>query len=368
MNELHLFLANTWFVWLGLMLALYVVLDGFDLGVGILSFFARDEGRRGVMMSTLGSVWDANETWLIVLGGTLFGAFPLAYGVVLHALSIPIALMLVGLIGRAVAFEMRKRAASTQSWNIAFGAGSLLAAVAQGYALGALIKGLAVRHGIYTGGLWDWLTPFSTLVAVGLSTGYTLLGATYLLMKTRGETQRRNIRRAWAAAWLMMVAAAAVILWTPVQHAQGAHNWFDSSSAGYLLPLPVAAVFAFAMLLRALRNGRERAPFLWSNTIVVLSLLGLALSLYPYVIPQSVTVGQAAASSKTLVFMLTGIGVLIPIILIYSGYQYVVFRARIEPAQYEHDTSSRQTAQIGYRDAAENDNRGPISNENMRRG
>lgn len=350
MSGLHDFLANIWFVLLGVVLILYVVLDGFDLGVGILSLFARDKERRGTMLATLGSVWDANETWLILLAGALFGAFPRVFYLIVQALAIPLLFMLLGLVLRIAALQLRTHRGPGLGWGAAFGVGSLVTALSQGFALGALLHGLNLSHGVYAGGPWGWLSPFSGLVALGLSAGYALLGATYLLMKTRGEIHRRSARRAQRAAWLMMAAATVVMLWTPVLDRPIANKWFASSTAYLLVPLPVGAVLAFAMLLRALHLGRQRSPFAWSLAIFVLSFLGLAMSLYPYVIPQSVTVEAAAASSKTLVFMLTGIGALMPFLLIYAGYQYPVLRARSD-LPHREDESPADVARSADRGA-----------------
>jgi cytochrome d ubiquinol oxidase subunit II len=336
MNELQLFLGNIWFFLIGLMLALYVLLDGFDLGVGVLSLFAGDEDHRGIMMASLGSVWDANETWLVLLGGALFGAFPLVYGVALHALYIPIMLMLFGLIFRGVAFEFHEYAHRKRLWGMAFGAGSTLAAVSQGLALGAVIQGIEVNDGRFVGGVWDWLSPFSLVVGVGVLSGYTLLGATYLIMKTEGGIQERSYRRARVAAWLMLAVAIVVTVTTPFLHARVAARWFSFPAFYYITALPVCAAATFLMLLRSLRRRRESAPFVWSLAIFVLSFAGLAISLYPSLLPPFVTIENAAASPKTLVFMLTGIGMLLPVMLIYNGYQYLVFRGKVSQRGYGH--------------------------------
>lgn len=332
MKDLHQFLANIWFLVLALILALYVILDGFDLGVGILSCIARGDEIRSVMIGALRGIWDANEIWLVALGVALFGAFPPAYHVVLHALYVPIILMSIGLVLRAIAFELRTRSSRKLLWNLSFGAGSLLAVVSQGYVLGAFIQGIVVHHESFAGGAWDWLTPFATIVAVGVSAGYALLGATYLLTKTRGEMQRRNVRRAEVAGWIMVAIATAVIIWTPLLHAGIMHKWFSPPSAYYMVPLPIAAIISFALLVQSLRRGRKHAPFVWSITFVLLSFLGLALSAYPYIIPPHVTLAQAAAPSDALVFILTGIGMLIPLMLIYNGCQYLMSRGKVEHA------------------------------------
>lgn len=330
MDTVHLFLADIWFFIIGFMLVLYVVLDGFDLGVGVLSLCARDEQRRATLMASLGGIWDANETWLVVLGGALFGAFPLAYAIALHALYIPITLMIFGLILRGVAFEFHAHAHNKTPWGFAFGIGSLFAAVAQGLVLGGIISGIAVQDGAFAGGVWDWLNPFALLVAAGVVSGYALLGATYLIIKTREELQTRSYRRAQRAAWLMLVAAAGVTLWTPLLYPQVITTWFSVPGMFYIGLLPLGACIAFWMLLRGLRRRQESAPFIWSLVIFVLSFAGLAISLYPYLLPPTVDIATAAASPKTLIFMLTGIGMLLPVMVIYNGYQYLVFRGKVD--------------------------------------
>jgi len=336
MDALQLFLGNIWFFLIGLMLVLYVVLDGFDLGVGILSLFAGDEDNRGVMMASLGSVWDANETWLVVLGGALFGAFPLVYGIALHALYIPVMLMIFGLIFRGVAFEFHEQARRKSPWGVAFGAGSLVAAASQGLILGAVIGGLPVQGDRYTGGIWDWLQPFPLLVAAGVVFGYALLGATFLIIKTGGEIQQRSYYRARFSAWAMFGVAVAVTTWTPFLHDHIAGKWFSLPAFFYIAPLPLAAMLAFLLLMRSLQKGYEHAPFAYSLIVFLCSFAGLAVSLYPYLLPPSVTIATAAASPKTQVFMLTGIGMLLPIMLIYNGYQYFVFRGKVSGRGY-HD-------------------------------
>lgn len=338
MTDAHHFLADIWFGLIGLLLILYVVLDGFDLGVGILSLFARDENERGIMMASLGSVWDANETWLVLLGGALFGAFPDVYAIALHALYVPIMAALFGLIFRAVAFEFRENARRKPLWNIAFGCGSLLAAVAQGFALGAIIGGIPVvgnpaGGGGYQGGVFDWFSPFALLVAIGVVFGYMLLGATYLIVKTVGKTQARSYRVAALAAWCTVLVGVGVSLWTPLRFSYIEAKWFGENLYA-LGVLPLCAAITFLMLLLSLRRRREYAPFAWSILIFLFSFIGLAASLYPNIIPPDVHVYTAASSAKTLVFMLTGIGMLIPIMLIYNAYQYLVFRGKVTQAGY----------------------------------
>jgi cytochrome d ubiquinol oxidase subunit II len=324
----HVFLAATWYLLLGTILMLYVITDGFDLGVGILSLFERQESQGSEMMATLSGVWDANETWLVLFGGALFGAFPAAYALALYALYIPISAMLFGLILRGVAFKWRAHARSQRIWNLAFGIGSLLAALAQGYGLGGLIGGLPVADGQFTGNAWSWLSPFSSVVAVGVAAGYALLGGTYLIIKTDGDVQAISRKRSTWAAWVTLSAAAVATIATPALHPYIARRWFTVPGEWYLVPLSVVTLGAFATLRQALRSGCETSPFFWSRVIFMTSFVGLAASLYPYLVPPVMTFADTASSSATLVFMLLGIGVLIPVMLVYNGYQYVRRKGR----------------------------------------
>jgi cytochrome bd ubiquinol oxidase subunit II len=327
-QALHVFLVDVWLGLLGLFLALYVVLDGFDLGVGILSLVSRGNERRNLMVASLSSVWDANETWLVVLGGALFGAFPVAYGIVLNALYLPIVTMILALIFRAVAFEFREHSRNRAVWSLAFGLGSLVAAICQGLALGGLIGGIKVANGGFAGGTLDWLSPFSAIVALGVVFGYVLLGATYLIVKTEGHQQERSIRQAWIAAGLMLGAALFISVWTPLRFPFVAAKWFTAPGIYYFALPPLFAAFASAMLARALYRRFEHAPLFWSIGIFLASLFGLAASFYPYIVPRAVTANDAAADSLTLAFMLVGIGILTPAMLFYNGYQYLVFRGK----------------------------------------
>jgi len=327
-QDVHPFLADIWFWLLGFILMLYVVLDGFTLGTGVISLFAKSEEQRDIMMNSLGSVWDANETWLVVFGGALFGAFPAVYGIILHGLYIPIMLMIFALIFRGVAFEFREHGRHKRRWNMAFGLGSIGAAATQGLALGALLGGIPVDGLSFSGSVWHWLHPFAVLTAAGVVFGYTLLGATYLVIKTEDALQRQARRIAWWAGWLTVVAGIGVSVWTPLRFDYVAQRWLDWPDMAWLAPLPIIAGACFFMLLRGLRCGFERSPFFWSVGIFVASLVGLGVSIHPYLVPPEVTVVDAASESKTLVFMLTGIGILIPIMMVYNGYQYLVFRGK----------------------------------------
>jgi len=327
--DVHTFLASIWYLLLGLILILYVVTDGFDLGVGILSLVERDEAGRAEMMAGINGVWDANETWLVLFGGALFGAFPAVYAVSLHALYVPVSLMLFGLILRGAAFEFRAHARDTRVWTTAFGIGSLVVALSQGFALGGVIGGLPPLEGGNGGSLWFWLRPFSGIAAVGVAAGYALLGGTYLVMKTGSRLQAASRRRSRRAAQVMLAAAAFVSIATPLSYGYIAQRWFTVPDICFLAPLPAIALGAYTLLMRALGRGHEYAPFVWTLVIFLASFVGLAASLYPYLIPPLLTIDGAASSSATLVFMLVGIGMLIPVMLVYNGYQYLVFRGKI---------------------------------------
>jgi cytochrome d ubiquinol oxidase subunit II len=323
-------LATIWFLIVGLFLMFYVVLDGFDLGVGVLSLFVREEARRGMMMSSLGTVWDANETWIVIVAGTLFGAFPLAFGVVFHALYIPMILMLFGFIFRGVAFEFRHLARDNAIWERSFGVGSLVAAAAQGLALGGLLQGPAVEQGRFVGGSFDWFTPFSLLVAAGVIAGYTLLGTTYLMIRVRGNLKDRLYGLARYLAVAMISIAAAVSLWCPLRYEWIFDRWFSLPGFYYYASLPAMSMFAFAMLFRSLSQRRTVAPFVWTVLIFVASFSGLGATFFPYLVPESITVFEAAAAPNTLVFMLAIVSFFIPVMIFYNAYQYAVFSGKLE--------------------------------------
>ncbi|WP_299405992.1 cytochrome d ubiquinol oxidase subunit II [Acaryochloris sp. IP29b_bin.148] len=332
MEALEHFLPQVWFVILGLFLFLYVTLDGFDLGVGILSLTASDEESRSILMTSLGNIWDANETWLVLVGGTLFGAFPLAYATVLHALYIPVSVMVGGLILRAIAFEFRENSVrSKRLWNLAFGAGSFLAALGQGFAVGTVFEGIAVdAAGHFVGGIWDWLSWKSILVALTLIQGYVLIGSTYLVMKTTGALQQTHYKTAKLAAVTTFLGAIFITVSTPIFYEPIRDRMFDLL---YLFAaIPLLGSVLVALLLRSLGQEQERMPFVWTVLIFLLSFVGLGLIIFPYIIPPQVTIYQAAASPSALVFMIIFIGFLIPIMLFYNIYNYVVFRGKITQA------------------------------------
>jgi cytochrome d ubiquinol oxidase subunit II len=336
MDALLHFLPQVWFVILGLFLFLYVMLDGFDLGVGILSLTSSNEERRSILMTSLGNVWDANETWLVVMGGALFGAFPLAYGTILSALYMPIFMMIFGLIFRAVAFEFREHSNRKLFWNLAFGAGSFLAALGQGFALGSVIEGIKVdAAGHFIGSTWDWLDWRSLLVALTLIQGYVLIGSTYLILKTDGDLQKTHFRTAKLASITTLIGAIAITIATPILYETARSRLFSPPLSYIFAAIPVLGVLLIGLLLRSLDREQERTPFIWAILLFLLTFLGLGLIVFPHIIPNQITIYQAAASPSALVFMIIFVGFLIPIMLFYNIYQYVVFRGKVAGTIHE---------------------------------
>lgn len=335
METLTYFLPQVWFGILALFLFLYVMLDGFDLGVGILSLTSDNEERRGILMTSLSNIWDANETWLVLMGGGLFGAFPLAYATILSALYIPILVMVFGFIFRAVAFEFRELANRKFLWNIAFGAGSFTAALGQGFALGSVLKGIKVdEEGHFIGGNWDWLSWQSVLIALTLIQGYVLIGSTYLIWKTEGELQATHYRTAKIAAWTTLLGAIFITISTPIFYESARTRLFQQPLVYIFGVIPVLGIVLISQLLTSLDRKQERAPFIWTILIFVLTFIGLALVVFPYIIPPEITIYEAAADPSSLVIMIVFIGFLIPVMLFYNLYQYVVFRGKVTGGHY----------------------------------
>ena len=335
MESIEYFLPQVWFVILALFLFLYVMLDGFDLGVGILSLTASSEERRGILMTSLSNVWDANETWLVLMGGALFGAFPLAYGTILQALYIPIMIMLFGLIFRAVAFEFREHSTNKFVWNLAFGIGSLFAAIGQGFALGGVIEGIAVdASGHFIGGNWDWLSWQTVLVAFTLIQGYVLIGSTYLINKTEGNLQEIHFSTAKLAAYTTLIGAVLITVTTPIFYATARARLFSAPLVYIFALIPILGVLLVTFLIRSIDERRERRPFVWTILLFLLTFFGLGLIVFPYIIPTEITIYQAAAAPSSLVFMIIFVGFLIPIMLAYNIYQYIVFNGKVAGEGY----------------------------------
>ncbi|MEZ5765515.1 MAG: cytochrome d ubiquinol oxidase subunit II [Xanthobacteraceae bacterium] len=324
-------LAVIWAFIIAFAVFAYVVMDGFDLGLGILFPFFPKREDRNVMMNSVAPVWDGNETWLVLGGGGLFAAFPLAYSILMPALYVPMIAMLIGLVLRGVAFEFRWRIdAERNLWDFAFAGGSLIAALAQGIALGAILQGVSVTGRAYSGGWWDWLTPFSLLTGVALVVGYGLLGATWLVMKSTGELRERAHAASWWLLIATLVALAAVSMATPFLEAEYWRRWFQWPNVAFTSLVPIAVVIVTLLLLKSLAAKHDHRPFVLSLILFAITYAGLGISMWPYVVPQSVTIWQAAAPEKSQIFMLVGVSVMIPIILAYTAFAYWVFRGKVK--------------------------------------
>lgn len=328
------------FIWAGIIafaVLTYVILDGFDLGVGILFPSGETEQERDVMMNSIAPVWDGNETWLVLGGGGLFAVFPLAYAVVMPALYMPITIMLLALIFRGVAFEYRWRTTRWKwVWDRAFFGGSLIAAFMQGISLGALVQGIKVVDRAYAGGWWDWLSPFSIITGVAVVVGYALLGATWLILKTEGQLQHnmRRIARPAGIALLAFIGLASIL--TPLQDPVYAQRWFNLPGSIFSVIVPTLVIAAAVALWQGLKNDKDAQPFIATLSLFVLCYIGIGISFYPNIVPPSLSIWEAAAPDKSLAFALVGTVVLVPIILIYTAYAYWVFRGKIDPSEGYH--------------------------------
>jgi cytochrome d ubiquinol oxidase subunit II len=325
-------------IWAGLIgfsIIAYVVLDGFDLGIGILFPAIRKDKDRDTIVNSVAPVWDGNETWLVLGGGGLLAAFPLAYAVVLPALYAPLIAMLLGLIFRGVAFEFRFKAGRTKYlWDIAFFGGSVLATFTQGVVLGAFVQGIEMKGRAYAGGWWDWLTPFSLFTGLALVVGYAVLGVGWLIMKTTGDLQDSLYRLARPLGLALLACVGIVSLWTPLLDETIASRWFSWPNILYLSPVPVLVVLAAWMYDFGLRQRREALPFLSALAVFLLSFAGLGISLYPHIIPPAVTIWDAAAPEESLWFLLIGAVILLPLVLAYTAHAYWVFRGKVDATGY----------------------------------
>lgn len=326
-------------VWAGIIafgIIMYVVLDGFDLGIGILFPFVRGPADRDAMMNSVAPVWDGNETWMVLGGAALFGAFPLAYALLLSALYMPLIVMLLALIFRGVAFEFRFKAQRSRFlWDWSFAFGSILTTFTQGIALGAFIQGITVADRLYAGAPFDWLTPFTLCIGLGLVVGYATLGCGWLILKTEGELQQRFYKLMLPLAAVLLFFIALVSLWTPLSHPRIAARWFTLPNLFYLSPVPILVAATAFGLWRAIVKRRERLPLFLSLALFLLGYAGLAISLWPHIVPPDVTIWDAAAPAISQRFMLIGVLILIPVILAYTIYSYWVFRGKVRGGYHE---------------------------------
>ncbi|MET0409477.1 MAG: cytochrome d ubiquinol oxidase subunit II [Hyphomicrobium sp.] len=327
-----------WAAIIGFGLMMYVIMDGFDLGIGILFPFLPDRTDRDTMVNTVAPVWDGNETWLVLGGAALLAAFPLAYSVVLSAVYLPIIAMLIGLICRGVAFEFRFKAddAHKPLWDKAFMGGSYLATFSQGIVLGSFINGFQVTNGAYSGAALDWLTPFSIFSGFGLIVAYALLGTTWLILKTEGALQQRMRELAKFAVLALLATIAIVSLWTPLAHPEIAERWFSYPNIVFFSPVPILVVLASGAILWSIRRDVHAAPFILALVLVFLGYSGLGISLWPNIVPPSISIWDAAAPPQSLGFTLVGALFIIPFILFYTAWAYHVFRGKVKTGEGYH--------------------------------
>ncbi|WP_166212599.1 cytochrome d ubiquinol oxidase subunit II [Cognatiluteimonas telluris] len=320
-----------WFGVIGFGVLMYVLLDGFVLGIGILAPFAEDEHQLDHMMNTAAPIWDGNETWLVLGGAGLLAAFPKAYALLLSTLYLPVLLMLVALIFRGVAFEFRFKATRAKpAWGAAFALGSMFTAFAQGLILGALVEGMPLQGGKYVHGAFAWFSPFSMLTGVALVFGYALLGSTWLILKTENDMQRvaRNLTRPLV---LVVVAFMGLVsAWLPFLDSRIMARWFDSGHFWWLAPVPLLALAnAFALWRASMRQGRDVAPFVLTLTFFALGFAGLVLGIWPNIIPPTMSIWDAASPPSSQIFLGVGIVILLPAILGYTFWSYRVFSGKV---------------------------------------
>ena len=329
-------IVDIWIGLLGLAIILYVVLDGFSLGIGMLFPFIRSAEERDQMIESIAPVWDANQTWLVFSGGGLFVAFPLLYGVLFSALYVPLFTLLYGLIFRGVSFEFRANAKRKGGWEQAFFWGSLIAVVSQGLTLGGILTGARTREGHFAGSAFDWLTPFSVTAAIGLISGYLLLASTYLIIKTTGAVQDRSYRQAFWSAQIVLLFQIIMIAWTPFHYPQALANWSSPPRSYFIWIFPLLTLLAYVSILTGLRARSEIMPFFWSVVFFLAGFLGLIASVYPYALPPDITFYDAAAEYETLRFTLWGAALTLPFVLAYTLYSYFVFRGKAGKEGYYH--------------------------------
>lgn len=331
MQPLVLDFVPLWTVILGIGVCFYVILDGFDLGVGMLYGFQRDTESRNLVMNSIAPIWDGNETWLVLGGLALLAAFPLAFAIIIPAVYFAIVVMLLALIFRGVAFEFRFRDAQHKTfWDHGFTWGSTIATFAQGMVLGAFIQGFEVDGRHFGGSSWDFITPFSILTGIALVFGYSLLGAGWLILKTEGELQQR-VRRLGRWAFLGVFAAIGIVsIWTPLAHPTIAERWFSFPNILFLAPVPLVTALLGWVEWRALnREDSEVTPFVAAIGLFLVSYSGIAISLWPMIVPHKYTLWEAASAESTQAFLAVGTMFLLPVILMYTGWSYWVFRGKV---------------------------------------
>lgn len=337
MADFDWYLPIIWTAIIAIGVAMYVILDGFDLGVGILFPTTSSERSRDAMMTSVAPFWDGNETWLVLGGGGLLAAFPGAYSVIMPALYIPVILMLLSLVLRGVSFEFRWTSKPNHhAWDWGFAGGSILAAFAQGLVLGGLLQGIEVRDGAFAGGPFDWFSAFAVMCGLGLVAGYGLLGACWLLIRTNGDVERHARRLAPYFLAAVALFAAAVSIWTPLRDRYIWDRWFSMPNIYVLWPMPLLTAALVSVVWRSIARGDEIKPFVGTVGIFLLCFLGLAISITPYLVPPSIDLWQAAATTSSLVIMLLGVAAMLPLILAYTVFVYWTFRGKLHEGESYH--------------------------------
>lgn len=332
-------LAVVWAIIIFFGVFMYVVMDGFDLGIGMLFPFVPGRPERDVMMNTVAPVWDGNETWLVLGGASLLAAFPLAYSIILSALYLPLVFMLLGLIFRGVAFEFRFKALDHERpiWDKAFIGGSVTAAFFQGVALGAFLQGIPVAGRAYAGGPLDWLAPFSLVCGAGVMIAYALLGSTWLIIKTEGALQQRMIGMARPLALLLLLAAIGVVsVWTPLIHPEVAARWFSFPNLLWFAPVPLLVALCIVALLRSLRGAPHLGPFIAALGLIFLGYTGMAISIWSHIVPPGISIWSASSPPQSQGFALVGTLFILPCILGYTVWSYYVFRGKVKLGEGYH--------------------------------
>ena len=329
-------IVSIWIALLGLTVILYVILDGFGLGIALLFPFTHDEEERDTLMNSIAPVWDANQTWLVFGGGILLVAFPLIYGVLFSALYIPLFTLLYGLIFRGVSFEFRINATRKYIWDRAFFLGSLAAAAGQGLILGGVLTGTKIAGSHFAGGSFDWLNSYSIATAIGLIAGYILLASTYLIIKTTGTIQARAYGKAFRSSVVVLFFHILMIIWTPFHYPRVLTHWLSSPRVYFIWIFPALGLLAFYGIIKSLRARHEIMPFVFGVVFFFAGYLGLFASIYPYAAPPGITFYDAAAQRETLEFTLWGAAIILPVVLGYTIYSYAVFKGKVGKESYYH--------------------------------
>jgi cytochrome d ubiquinol oxidase subunit II len=331
-------LSLIWAVIIMFGIMMYVVMDGFDLGIGLLYPFFPTKADRDVMMNTVAPVWDGNETWLVLGGAGLLAAFPLAYSLVLSALYLPLIFMLIGLVFRGVAFEFRFKARENERhfWDKAFTGGSLMATLFQGMALGTYVRGIPLANRTYAGGPMDWISPFSVFTGISLVIAFALLGSTWLIMKTEGSLQQRAYRITRWMSWLLLAVIVIISIWSPLADERIAERWFSMPNLLLFSPVPLLVLAATVLLQRAVKRRETATPFLYTLALVFLCYTGLGISIWPKIVPPTLSIWDAASPPQSQGFALVGALLIIPMILVYTAWAYYVFRGKVRQGDGYH--------------------------------